>query len=254
MSSARVLVSESEETFAAEGARQIVEGISRSLARSGRSAVVLAGGSTPIPVYRLLAARYVDAVDWERVSFFIGDERVVAADDERSNSRAIGEALAPLLMWARLHRIAGELGVVEAAADYARRLKRLFGEEVPRFDLSILGVGEDGHTASLFPGCTKSDRSRHELVVSTTSPVPPRDRISLGYKTLERASRTLFLVRGRGKAAVVAAVSSGRIDVPAARISERAPDVLWLLDPPAASLLACEPADRSEATGDSCRR
>jgi 6-phosphogluconolactonase len=252
--SARVLVSESEETFAAEGARQIVEGIARSLARGGRSAVVLAGGSTPIPVYRLLAASYVDALEWERVSFFIGDERAVAADDERSNGRAIGEALAPLLMWARLHRIAGELGAAEAAADYARRIKRLFGEEVPRFDLSILGVGEDGHTASLFPDCAESDRSRNALVVSTTSPVPPRDRISLGYQTLERASRTLFLVRGRVKAAVVAAASSGRSDVPAARISGRAPDVLWLLDPPAASLLTCEPAEWSEATGDSSRR
>jgi 6-phosphogluconolactonase len=235
--SARVLVSESEETFAAEGARQIFEGVRRSLARGGHSAVVLAGGSTPIPVYRLLAASYVDALDWERVSLFVGDERAVAADDERSNGRAIAEALAPLLTRSRLHRIAGELGVAEAAADYAQRIRRRFGDDVPRFDLSILGVGEDGHTASLFPGCSESDRSWNELVVSTTSPVPPRDRISLGYQVLERASRTLFLVRGGVKAAVVAAASSGRSDVPAARISERAPDVLWLLDPPAASLL-----------------
>lgn len=188
-----------------------------------------------MPVYRLLAVSYGAALDWERVDFFLGDERAVAADDVRRNSRAIGEALAPLLVRARLHRIAGELGAAAAAVDYARRIKSLFGDQAPSFDLSILGVGADGHTASLFPDCPESERSRNELVVSTRSPVTPRDRISLGYRVLQRASRTLFLVQGRTKAAAVAAALSGRADSPAARISEGAPNVVWLLDPDAAS-------------------
>jgi 6-phosphogluconolactonase len=218
------------------GAREIFDAV-RVAVDGGNGTVTLAGGSTPLPVYRVLAASYVDALDWQSVDFFLGDERAVPADDERSNRRAIGEALAPLLARARLHGVAAELGAVEAAAHYDGRIRRFFGDRVPRFDLSILGVGQDGHTASLFPGCPQSDRSRAELVVATRSPSPPRDRISVGYRVLCEASRTVFLVRGRAKAAIVAETLTGAADCPASRVSSRAPDPVWVLDPPAASRL-----------------
>src|SRR5206468_10747667 len=117
--------------------------------------IALAGGDTPRSVYRLLAAEpLVHQVRWSLVHLFFGDERIVPPDDPQSNFGMVARELLKHLVIpeGNIHRIHGELPAAEAASEYAIELRAIFNSEIPRFDLMLLGAGEDGHTASLFPG------------------------------------------------------------------------------------------------------
>ena len=169
--------------------------------------VSLAGGNTPRRAYELLGPR-LDAPD--RVDWWFGDERCVPADDAESNFRLVTESLLPGLPYgARVHRIEGELPPAEAASAYDAELRRVIGGVVPVLDVAFLGLGEDGHTASLFPGDPSLD-VRDRLAVPVVAVKPPPNRITLTLPVFQTARAVVVLATGVGKKDAVARVLAGR--------------------------------------------
>jgi len=185
----------------------------------GARTLVLAGGNTPKRCYELLAAA---DVKWGRVTVLFGDERCVPPDHPDSNYRLARESLLDSVAPATVHRIAGELGPDEAAAAY----DRILGALAP-LDVVLLGAGEDGHTASLFPGHPEV-RAAGWAVGVRNAPKPPPDRVSLTLPALQGARHVIVLATGSGKADAVARARRG--EVPSGMIA----GALWLLDRAAA--------------------
>jgi 6-phosphogluconolactonase len=185
--------------------------------------IALSGGSTPKPVYERLAET---SYDWHEVEAFFGDERCVPADHPDSNFRMANEALLSKVD-ARVHSMVG----CDAGA-YTRQLNDVFGKGVPRFDLLLLGIGDDGHTCSLFPGRPELEVA-DELVVDVPEPgMPPEHpRMSLTFPVLDAAHVALFLVEGEKKREPLRKLMAGDGSIPAGRVhSER---VIVLADPAA---------------------
>lgn len=213
MSSFTVLAN--AEDVAADAAADIAQAL-----RDGARSLVLAGGTTPRRCYELLAE--LDVVEWGRVSVLFGDERCVPPLDPESNYRMAKEALLDRVLPASVYRIPAELGPDVGADLYAEVV-----EFVAPFDLVVLGVGEDGHTASLFPGhpALKADG----LTVGIhDAPKPPPERVSLTLGVLRDARRVIILATGAGKADAVARAKRG--EVPSGMI----PRARWLIDRAAA--------------------
>jgi 6-phosphogluconolactonase len=187
--------------------------------REGARTLVLAGGTTPRRCYELLAHL---EVEWGRVCILFGDERCVQPDHPDSNYRMAREALLVRVSPATVHRIPGELGPDEAAGLYAHVVAA-----VAPLDLVHLGVGEDGHTASLFPGHAALKASAMVVGVRD-SPKPPPQRVTLTLNALQSARRVIILATGAGKADAVARAKRG--DVPAGMIA----GARWLIDRAAA--------------------
>ena len=250
--SPRVRVLPDLPTLAEAAADEVVRALGEALAARGTASLVLSGGSTPRPVYRLLGSPpRREAVDWGAVRVFWGDERAVPPDHPESNFRSAREELLSRVPLAEgsVHRIAGELPPEEAAAEYEAALRAALGEELA-FDLVLLGLGADGHTASLFPGDDAGEgrTAPGRAVVAASAPEAPRRRVTLTYDALAAAREVLFLVAGEGKAEAVARALSpgaggegggrpGGSLPPAARVRPRSGRVLWLLDAGAASRL-----------------
>ncbi|HEY1593740.1 MAG TPA: 6-phosphogluconolactonase [Solirubrobacteraceae bacterium] len=208
-------------------------------AASAGGRLVLAGGTTPRPAYERAAA---DPVKWRTATVWFSDERCVSPKDARSNYRMVQTALLSRLHGGArpdVHRIRGELGPRAAADEYERRLQ---GARPPRFDLVLLGLGADGHTASLFPG-QESLLERERLAVGIERPGQPPlvPRVSLTLPALASTARVVFLVTGAEKAdAVAAAFGAGAcpdLRVPASMLAPLVGEVLVLLDAAAASRL-----------------
>ena len=202
-------------------------------AAAGGGQLVLTGGSTPRGAYER-AAQSPDA--WEDTTVWFGDERCVAPDDERSNYRMADESLLSRVSPRAVHRMRGELGPDEAADAYERELREA---GPPRFDLVLLGLGSDGHTASLFPGQESlSERERWALGIPQAGLEPFVPRVTLTLPALASAERVVFLVTGAGKADAVAAAfgPDARPDphVPASLLPPFADEVTVLLDEDAA--------------------
>jgi 6-phosphogluconolactonase len=215
--------------------------ILRRVTRDGDARIALSGGSTPRRFHELLAA--AEGVDWSRVHVYWGDERAVGPDDEQSNYRMARETLldhVPLPP-ANVHRMQGELPAAEAASAYEELLRETFklsAGQLPRFDLLVLGMGADGHTASLFPG-TDALEERERLVVANHVPQLETTRITLTYPVLNAAAHALFLVAGADKAAALQCVFRP-VDAerpPAALVQPTDGAVTWLVDEAAAALL-----------------
>lgn len=204
--------------------------------------VALAGGSTPLQMYSRLAAVHVD---WERVHFFWGDERCVPPSNPDSNFHMADEALfsSVHIPIGNIHRILGELPVEEAAQKYEDVLRHFFGVgSPPRFNLVLLGLGSDGHTASLFPG-TPAVKEKKIWVAGVRHDVPPPplvDRVTLTLPVLNAAAYVLFLVSGKEKAERLAQVLYGPIQpnlLPAQAVKPVNGTVTWLADQAAAAKL-----------------
>ncbi len=207
-----VRVYESPVELAGAAAREFAARSTEAIEERGRFAVVLAGGSTPKAAYELLARDYAQTIDWDGVHVFFGDERSVPPDHEDSNYRMAREALLDHVSVGSVHRMRGELPPSEAAASYEDELRGFFGEEEPpRFDLILLGIGEDGHTASLFPE-TSALEVTDRLVVA--NPVLKLDttRITLTAPVLNAARAINFLVAGEGKAEALREILEGDAD------------------------------------------
>lgn len=220
-------------------AEAFVEEARRAIKEFGRFAVALAGGSTPKKAYEILASEYGEPedLDWGRVHVFFGDERTVPPDHEDSNYHMVREGLLSHVPVGSVHRMRGELDPPEAAALYEEELKSFFGGS-PRFDLILLGIGEDGHTASLFPRTPALDvRDRWAV----ENPVEKLDtiRLTLTVPAINAARKTIFLVAGEGKAEALEEILEGDADphnYPAKLIQQEGKAV-WVADRAAARLL-----------------
>jgi 6-phosphogluconolactonase len=228
---------------AAAAAKRFVETAKRAVDQTDRFVVVVSGGSTPRPLYRLLTeSPYRESVDWGKTFFVFADERAVPPDHEDSNYRTLREALFdPLAIPAHnVLRMKGEQNPVEAARRYEVRIGDLFLSQPRRnFDLAVLGVGADGHTASLFPGTSALDE-QERWVVANEVPQLGAWRITLTFPALDAARRVLFLATGEEKAPVIAEAFGGAEHAeahPCERVLPRGRrDVL--IDHAAAALLA----------------
>jgi 6-phosphogluconolactonase len=190
----------------------ILAGAARAIHERGRFHIVLAGGNTPRGIYRGLDAARTDWFAWH---IYFGDERCLSPADPARNSRMAAEVWLDRVPIppSQLHAIPGELGALEAARRYAERL-----QTVGDFDLVLLGLGEDGHTASLFPDHEwgTAPGSPDTLAVFD-APKPPAQRVSLSATRLSRARQVLFLVSGESKRRAVAGWRAGK-DIPARAI------------------------------------
>lgn len=208
----------------------------QAIAARGAFHLALAGGATPRGLYTLLASpELCRRLDWTRVRLYFGDERCVAPDHPDSNYRMVRESLLDALPAApQVHRITGELAPEQAAADYAAQLAAHLPDGV--FDLALLGLGPDGHIASLFPGSGALDEPQAPVAALY---VPHLDawRISLTLPLLNRARHLLLLVSGAAKAAVVRqALRDATAGLPVQRLRPRGA-LEWFLDAEAAARL-----------------
>jgi 6-phosphogluconolactonase len=182
--------------------------VERLRAASGN--VVLTGGSTPKAAYERVAA---ERTNWSGTSIWFTDERCVAPDHEHSNYRMTKESLLDRIDGAEVHRMQGELGPGEGAAAYESELHDAFGDELPVFDLVLLGLGPDAHTCSLFPGeVALGERERWAVGVETPGMAPLVSRITLTLPVVNAARTLLFLVTGEDKAEAVARAFGGPPD------------------------------------------
>ncbi len=262
-------------SVAQAGAERIVDEADRAVRARGRFCIALAGGSTPRLLYEMLAAEHAGRIDWPRVHVFWGDERCVPDGDPGSNYQMAHEALLAHvpIPFANVHRIRGEHPDPHGAAiEYDRLLKKFYSYAAPgsprtfdgsgraadetpaglrkespaasgrrtTFDVVLLGLGADGHTASLFPGDPILDEKRH-WVYAVTAPkgVTPSERVTLTLPAIGAAAQVIFLVTGERKQAVLAAMRENREKAaalyPAARVTA-ANGVIWLTDRAAAGL------------------
>jgi len=214
-----------------------------SIAAKKRFAVAISGGSTPRRLYTILGSEtYRDQVDWQSVHFFWADERCVSKDDEASNFKMAFDAFLSkiALPEENIHRIKGEEAPDKAARDYEKEIRRFHGgSEWPEFDLIILGVGEDGHTASLFPG-SKAIEETIRLAIPVYLEERKKNRVTLTLPVLNNADQVLFLVAGHSKAAVLSEIfgeAERRKLLPAGLINLVHRNMVWLIDQEAAGKL-----------------
>ena len=227
-------------------AQQFCQVTEEAITGSGRMTVALAGGSTPKALYSLLASEpYRSMVDWSKIHFFWGDERHVPPDHEDSNYRMAYESLLSQVPVAseNIHRMQGELPKASDAADvYEEVLRSVFSPspgEVPIFDLILLGMGSDGHTASLFPGTD----AVHESLRWVTAPWVEKfqtHRVTLTPVVINQARHVMFLVSGEDKASAVQAVLEGPTQpdrYPSQVVHPVSGELTWLIDERAGSQL-----------------
>lgn len=249
----RMLTLPDLEAVSHAAAEDFVDLAGEAIRGRGRFCVALAGGTTPRRLYELLAAKpYRRQVAWDAVEFFWGDERAVPPNHPDSNyGLADATLLGPLdVLPDVVHRIRGDRPDRDAAAwDYQREIARVFGVAAegrpPAFDLVLLGMGADGHTASLFP-YTKALWERRRWVVSHFVPKLNADRFTLTPPILNRAKEIRLLVTGADKAPALRAVLKGPRDVERLPVQIVQPDagrLIWLLDQAAASHLGA-PAEQ----------
>jgi 6-phosphogluconolactonase len=234
----------SQELFDA-GAQEFAGQASEAVRTRGRFTVALSGGSTPKSLYALLATW--PSIPWGRIYFFWGDERHVPPDHPDSNYRMAREALFAKVQVPpeNIFRIRGEEKDAETAArEYERSLQQFFhlsAGEFPGFDLILLGLGPDGHTASLFPQ-TSALAERHRLVVANWVEKFQTHRITFTYPVLNSAACVIFLVSGADKAPVVHQVlENSSAHVPSQQVRPSHGRTLWLLDRAAAAALSGRP-------------
>ncbi len=214
-----------------------------AIAARGRFTIALSGGSTPRPLYRALAEER--GIDWSKWWLFWGDERTVPPDHAESNYRLVRETLLdriPVPPGLVISPTAGEFALLppeEQALAYATALRDAFGVALPQLDLNLLGMGGDGHTASLFP-FSHALREEERLFVANDVPKLNTTRLTMTYPLINASRQILFLAAGAEKASALAEVLQGAYQpekYPSQRI-RRAPNVTWLVDSAAAQALA----------------
>lgn len=228
-------------------AEEFIRAARTAIGAQGRFTVALSGGSTPKALYSLLASNYASFV-WNRVFLFFGDERHVPPTDPESNYRMVNESLLTKIAIPpeNVFRVLAENPDADAAAsDYESRLRRFFEirseirpPEFPRFDLILLGMGPDGHTASLFPDSAALDE-QSRLVVANWVAKFNTHRITLTFPVLNRAAEVMFLASGADKAEMLRQVLEGKNTppLPSQRVQPSDGKLLWMLDEAAAAKL-----------------
>lgn len=220
------------------GAEEFIRCAREAIAGRGRFTVALSGGSTPKGVYSLLAQE--NNLPWNKVHFFFGDERHVPPDHPDSNYRMVVESILSKIQIpaGNVHRVLAEQDAGLAAERYEGELKALFGAVPwPRFDLVMLGIGPDGHTASLFPGSAALNENSRWVMANWVEKFNSY-RITLTFPVINQASEILFLVAGEDKSPVLKEVLQGKTAVyPSQRVQPVNGRLLWIVDKTAAKLL-----------------
>lgn len=238
-----VLVVTDANALSAAAAEEFMKCACAAIAGGGRFCVALSGGNTPRSVYSLLADRYRDLLPWEKIHIFFGDERQVPPDHPDSNYRMARESLLSRvpIPSENVHRIRAELPAGQAAKQYAEELRSFFqlaNNAWPRFDLVLLGIGDEGHTASLFPDSAglKEDA---QLVISNWVEKFHTWRITFTFPVLNHAAEVLFLVSGSSKAEILRNIfdPAKKNVYPAQAVCPQTGRLLWLVDKAAAALL-----------------
>ena len=247
MSRAEIRVAQDSSKWATEAASLTQELHRQAVKERGLFLIALSGGRTPEQLYRRLAsAPFCDQDDWNSTQFFFSDERCVPVHHPDSNFDLADETLfRPLNIPSHhIHRMACEQADADVAAHNYERLLRAVTktppERWPRLDLVLLGIGQDGHTASLFPG-TDAVQERRRCVTVGYAPSGPRTRLTLTLGVINQATVVLFLVTGAAKAGIVKTILEPQQEtdrlLPAALVRPDGGRLIWLLDPPAAAQL-----------------
>lgn len=230
-------------TTLSEAATRLIIGIiNEAISQQGRCTIALSGGHTPQGVYATLATQpYCDEIDWHKTFFFWGDERCVPPNDPMNNAY-----LAKKIFLNQIPVPDGNIFPIDCsispnitATHYEESIRDFFGEWHPRFDLILLGLGENGHTASLFPG-NEQVLDDMQLVVDVYVPEQEMHRVTMTPYLINNATHIMFLVTGIEKAAILKQTLSGpqrHEDIPAQAIQPRNGTLYWLVDKAAASLI-----------------
>jgi len=245
MSEPKITILDDAQAVYVHAAEEIAHFAGEDICTHAQFTIALSGGSTPAAIYELLGTRFKLSVDWKEVQFYWGDERCVPPDDKESNyGMAHRTLLSHLdLKPGQVHRMRGELPPDEGARSYEEELKAAFSSgdgEVPRFDVVMLGLGDNRHTLSLFPGHKKAIEETERLVIADMVEAEPPHRITFTPRLANNAARAMFVVTGKGKAEAVRDIIAGPRDplkFPAQIIQPTDGELLWLLDKAAASLL-----------------
>jgi 6-phosphogluconolactonase len=234
------ILKNSEELFSA-AAEEFAALADSAIQTSGRFTVALSGGSTPKGLYSLLASGSYARIPWDQVHFFFSDERNVPPDHPESNYRLANQALLSKVKARHVYRVPTELNDATAAAkSYEQTLIEFFKiapGEFPRFDLLLLGMGPDGHTASLFPGSTAL-QEKHRLVVANWVEQFQTDRITFTFPVLNQAACVTFLVSGAEKVPALRQIFEEGQDLPAGRVQPAKGKLVWMMDASAGAALS----------------
>jgi len=222
------------DTLLSRAAEVFIRLANEAISIKGSFSVALSGGSTP----RLVYAELVKApLDWHKVHFFWGDERCVPPDHPESNYRMAADSLLNHIAVPseNVHRIQGEFPAKAAAKQYEDNLHQMFTTDLPRIDLILLGLGSDGHTASLFPGSSALQERTHWVApVPHSIPPPPLvDRVTLTLPAINAAAQIVFLVSGADKTGILASVlhnPSWKTQFPVQAVNPTSGHLLWLID------------------------
>lgn len=211
--------------------KKFVDVAQQSINERGKFLVVLSGGSTPMKLYEKLAT---ENLDWTHIHFFWGDERCVPMDDDGNSFGQTKKILFDKIDATNIHRINTDLQPDSAARHYAHTLKFFASPplDFPRFDLVLLGLGEDGHTASLFPN-SKVDVDEPVIAVTAHYQDRPANRVTLTPKVFNEAHEIWFLVKGKNKADILNTVLNGERNLelyPAQRIQPKNGNLIWWVD------------------------
>ncbi len=228
----------SQEEMISSIACQIISIGSAAIEHRGQFSIALSGGNTPKPLYEILAGAKAESLDWTNVHFFWGDERCVPPDHPDSNfNQAKQVLLTPRsIKGENIHRIKAELKPKEAARLYQEEILSSFKEIIPRFDLILLGMGSDGHTASLFPGTDLVKgipTVQNRLVAANWVPKLDAFRITFTHHLINAAHNVFFLVGGKDKAKVLKSVLEGPLNpelYPSQLIDPEIGDLTWHID------------------------
>jgi len=235
-----IKISSDKNKLILESAAYIAGLIQYSIKEKDRCTFVLAGGSTPKSLYETLASeKYRETIEWSKVHLFWGDERCVSPDHPDSNYRMAKEALIDHIdiPQENVNRIPAEKEPSEAAREYEETIKRSFGgvSHLPVFDIILLGIGEDGHTASLFPGTVAIDE-KERWVTEVYVPQLDAYRITLTLPVINNGRYVIFLVAGEAKADTVNKILKGKNSLlPACLIKPIAGNLIYMLDKDAAA-------------------
>jgi 6-phosphogluconolactonase len=240
---AEVQIKADLQSLAEAGAEAVIRALSEAITAHGAATWVLAGGTAPMGAYAILAERYQDKLDWSKVQVLIGDERCVPVGHADANWGQIRNVFLDKVPFSESNKLRPkhELSAEDAAADYQRVLEGLAknGQGIPRFDHVWLGMGEDGHTLSLFPGHPALKLTEPLVIPVHDSPKPPPDRISLTLRALTNVNSCVIMAAGAGKADIISRVMSGDTSLPIVQavqtIEANGGHVTWLLDTAAVS-------------------
>lgn len=224
-------VFQTRDELANAAAKHAVTTLTAAISRHGQAVWVLAGGTTPELAYRIIASTYLGDVDWSKVVFIMGDERIAPLDSPDSNWHSVEKVLLHHIPVATFIRPYSNSTAEKGAGEYNQKIDNLTKTNggFPRFDLVWLGMGEDGHTLSLFPNHPGLAPTTQYVIPIHNSPKPPADRITLTLHALHGAQECVIMAAGSNKASAIEQLQNGT-DLPVAHAAKYPQHVTWFLD------------------------